>query len=410
MRYFYDTSSILNGNFPTCNDFISSTVLRELENIKNAGNNKSEEIKHRARIAARYLIEHKDEVNIFMLSNKQWISISKNESFIDTPDNRILAELLTLKKTYPDICLHSNDICLLLLAKKFNIQIHHAAANEKKGGIYYGYKEFDDSDFSIYNAIIEHPENNILKLYTNEYCILKNKEKDNIFKWNGYNYSTITEKNISNKFLGSNIAAKDIYQKIGIDLLRNKEIPVKLIQGKPGSGKDFIMTSVALELVMSRKKEKIVFIRNLIDLKDAPQIGYLQGSLDDKITWGADCIKDIVGGQEGYDYLVNDGIIEQVNLGFIRGRNFGPNYIIYVTEGQNLTESAVQSILSRAAEGTEVWINADLKQIDKRVFEQNNGVLSLQQNLMGNPLFGAAFFPNTHRSKVAELSGLLTSY
>ena len=35
--------------------------------------------------------------------------------------------------------------------------------------------------------------------------------------------------------------------------------------------------------------------------------------------------------------------------------------------------------------------------------------ICLQQNLKGNKLFGTVYLPNTHRSEVAELAGLLTS-
>lgn len=406
--YFYDTSSILNGNYPEENDYISSTVLRELENIKTSGDKKSEDVKHAARKAARYFLENGTKFTVSHLSEKQWKKISRKYSFLDTPDNKIIAELLSLKEEGAEPIFCTNDVCLYLLANQFNIKTHYTAANEKKGGIYYGYREYEVNDRML-ESIYSNSSINCYQLGVNEYAILKQgKEIIDVIRWDGKTTSTLNYKDIKNQFMGL-VQPKDIYQKIGFDLLQNRSVPVKLIQGRPGSGKDFVMTAHALDLVLSRKKQKIVFIRNLIDLKDAPQIGYLQGSLEEKIGWGTDCIKDIVGGEDGYNWLLEQNAIEQINLGFIRGRSLGPDYIIYVTEAQNLTESAMQSIISRAAEGTEVWINADLKQIDKKIFQTNNGVVSLQQNLAGSPLFGAVYFPNSHRSKVAELSGLLTS-
>lgn len=409
--YFYDTSSILNGNYPTRNDYVSATVLRELENIKTSGERKSEDVKHAARKAARYFLEHSADINVFAMTEKDWQKLAKQHSFIDTGDNRILAEVLLLKRQNPtkEVVLHTNDICLYLLGNQYNIQVHYGAANEKKGGVYLGYKEYQTNNDKL-AWLYAHPETNVYGLLINEYVILKQGEEVvDILRWDGEKNVPLKYKDINNKFMEP-VRPKDIYQKIAFDLLQNRDIPVKLIQGRPGSGKDYVMTSAALELVLSHKKQKIIFIRNLIDLKDAPQVGYLQGSLEEKIGWGTDCIRDIVGGEEGYNWLEENNAIEQINLGFIRGRSLGPDYILYITEAQNLTESAMQSIISRAAEGTEVWINADLKQIDKKVFQTNNGVVSLQQNLAGNPLFGAVYFPNSHRSKVAELSGLLTSY
>jgi len=43
----------------------------------------------------------------------------------------------------------------------------------------------------------------------------------------------------------------------------------------------------------------------------------------------------------------------------IRGRSFD-NAIIYVSEGQNLTTNVLRSIITRAGEKTEVWLNGDI--------------------------------------------------
>ena len=69
----------------------------------------------------------------------------------------------------------------------------------------------------------------------------------------------------------------------------------------------------------------------------------------------------------------------------------------------------VQSLISRAGEESQLFLNADMKQIDKNSFKERNGVVSLQQNLKGHHLFGAVYLPTTQRSEVAELAGLLSS-
>jgi rRNA maturation endonuclease Nob1 len=59
---FFDTSALLNGNFPEEFDYVSSTVLRELENIKNAGKKKSSSVKQMARKVARELLTRSPKI------------------------------------------------------------------------------------------------------------------------------------------------------------------------------------------------------------------------------------------------------------------------------------------------------------------------------------------------------------
>lgn len=166
------------------------------------------------------------------------------------------------------------------------------------------------------------------------------------------------------------------------------------------------MMSEAIDLIMKGKKNKIIFVRNLIDLKDTPQIGYLPGESFEKIGWGLDPIKDLLGGQEGLDMFTEEGQIEAANLGFCRGRSWS-DAIVYVTEGQNMTTSQIKLLISRLGEGSELWINGDYHQTDKSVFDRDNGIKMLQQRLGGNPMFGCVDLIKTERSKQAELATLL---
>lgn len=403
---FYDTSALLNGNYPTENDWVSATVLRELENIKTSGDRKNEEIKKAARKVARYLLINPPHVHV--LSEKQWMKLKSKYSFSDTGDNHILAELLELKHIYPQIELQTSDICLYLLAQQFNINAHFAAINENKGGLYTGYLDLDFTEDEL-SKIYQNPECNPCNLLCNQYLIIRlQNEVIDLRRWDGEQLAPLDCKDINNKFMEI-VKPRDIYQKMAMDLLERNDVPVKLLQGVAGSGKDYISIAVALDKVFRHKQEKIFFIRNLIDLQDAPPIGFLQGSLEEKISWGLGPLYDILGGEDGYQWIQNQGAIEQLNLGFIRGRSLGPNAIIYASELQNTTESIMQSLISRTGEGSELFLNADLKQIDKNVFKERNGVVSLQQNLKGHKLFGAVYLPNTQRSEVAELAGLLSS-
>lgn len=192
---------------------------------------------------------------------------------------------------------------------------------------------------------------------------------------------------------------------MAFDLLQNPNIPVKLLSGVPGGGKDFLMFLHAWDLVQRGKKEKIIFIRNLVPFKDAPEIGFLQGSLQEKIAWGLGPIESILG-EEGLYMAQQAGQIEAVNLGFIRGCSWD-NAILYVSEGQNITGGGYKLLVSRCGKNSELWINGDTYQTDGKKFESNNGLERLVKSLAGNKLFGSVKLLKTERSEIAELASII---
>ena len=192
---------------------------------------------------------------------------------------------------------------------------------------------------------------------------------------------------------------------MAFDLLQNPDIPVKLLTGVPGSGKDFLMFLHAWDLVKRGKKDKIIFIRNLVPFKDAPEIGFLEGSLQKKIEWGLGPITSVLG-EEGLKMAEDEGVIEAVNLGFIRGMSWD-NVILYVSEGQNITGGGYKLLVSRCGKGSELWINGDTLQTDGKKFESNNGIERLLGSLSGNKLFGTVKMLKTERSDIAELASLI---
>ena len=240
----------------------------------------------------------------------------------------------------------------------------------------------------------------------NEYILVTHNGKlidtycyqDGVLRKVGYNTT-------SNMYLGQ-IKPRNTQQNLVLDMLQDKSTKVKLVKGVYGSGKDYLMLSQALSLVEKGKFEKIVFIRPNITVADLPDIGALPGTADEKLAWTLGPFLDKVGGQEGVNMLIHSGQLEVVPLIFIRGRSFS-NSIIYVTEGQNMTTEITKLILGRVGEGSELWINADNRQTDKKVFERDNGVKKLVDKLTGHPLFGYVYMPLTERSDVANLANLL---
>lgn len=241
----------------------------------------------------------------------------------------------------------------------------------------------------------------------NQYLIAKNTDGETADKFvqKGGKLERVPFQTLKNNYLGM-IKPRNEQQELTIDLLLDPDTKIKIIKGVYGSGKDYLMLSAALQLIEKGKFEKIVFVRPNVSVRGLPDIGALPGTADEKLSWTLAPLWDKVGGEEGVAMMLQHKILESVPLLFIRGRSF-ENSIIYVTEGQNMTTEIAKLVIGRIGEGSELWINADTSQTDKRIFDEDNGVNKMIDKLSGNPLFGYVYMPKTERSLVAELATLL---
>ena len=272
--------------------------------------------------------------------------------------------------------------------------------------IYNGYKEivFTDEQFSqIYTD--GRVGDYIFK--ENEYVIAKNEDGEIVDKFinKGGRLERVPFQTLKNDYLGV-VKPRNPQQELVVDLLLDPDAKIKVVKGVYGSGKDYLMLSAALQLVEKGKFEKIVFVRPNVSVRGLPDIGALPGTADEKLSWTLAPLWDKVGGEEGVAMMLNHKILESVPLLFIRGRSFEKS-IIYMTEGQNMTTEIAKLVIGRIGEGSELWINADTSQTDKKIFDEDNGVTKMINRLSGNKLFGYVYMPKTERSSVAELATLL---
>lgn len=410
---FLDTSAILNGAINIYdNIYISPIVLAELENIKTSIH-KDDSLKYKARQAVRDILVNK-EILVKPISTKLIDKTFKEYPFLSNiNDHRILCEALVLDKKVEPVNFITSDCALYEISKFVDLTtvtfLTDSYQEKNQEAFYCGYGKYYPTDDELVKLYTEGLNQNILNAKVNEYCEIFNHEGalSDILRWDGKSYQHLKYTNIENKTLGIKVAPRNLNQKMMFDLLQNPDIPIKLITGVYGSGKDYCALIHALNLIEKGKKNKLVFVRNLIDLKDTPQIGFLPNDIEQKIGWGLGPIKDILGGDEALEIFTSQNQIEAVNLGFCRGRSW-ENAIIYVTEGQNLTSSQIKLLISRLGEGSEIIINGDYHgQVDKEIFEKDNGIKAMQNKLVGQPMFGCIDLIKTERSKVAEMAGLL---
>lgn len=210
---------------------------------------------------------------------------------------------------------------------------------------------------------------------------------------------------IDNQYVGQ-IKPRNLQQQLAVDMLQDDISKVKLIRGVFGSGKDLLMLGEALTQLERGKFDKIIFLRSNITVKELPDIGALPGTADEKLAWTLGPLYDKVGGEQGLQTMITDGKLEAPPLLYIRGRSF-EHCLVYVTEGQNMTQELTKLIISRVGDGSELWINGDSKQTDKKIYDTNNGLTHMVDRLKGNPLFAYMWLPITERGPVSNLANLL---
>lgn len=438
---FYDTSALLDLPPDTLlaqQFLIADITLYELEDIKTNGK-KDETTKAKARTVTRLLAEHPAAYTVVSIDYHQLFSILNDVPVKDNNDGTIMAaarwylnelqnkldnlpkeldadsaneaaELTTLIDSFRFV---TSDLSCFNLAQRVmklpcELSLDHGGAHND----YAGWTEVTLEDGSeealamAYSKDIE--QKNLFDTPTNGYVLIPNADADGNtagLRWDGSRYVPIKYKNLNTAYSGK-IKPLNNQQKLAFDLLQNDDITIKLLLGVYGSGKDFLMVNHAVDLIEKGKYDKIVWVRNNIEVKDTKEIGFLPGSMLEKVYPFAAILADCLGGEVALERAITDGWVEIQPLGFIRGRSFNRS-IIYCSEAENLTKQHIQLLIGRVGEGSTLWINGDLRQIDDVAFERNNGIQKLIDKLTGNERFGTVYLPITERSETARLADLL---
>lgn len=272
---------------------------------------------------------------------------------------------------------------------------------------YTGFKDIVLTNPNDINALYDPKTNETFGCLENEYLIARDEKERviDLFKCKDGRLAQVPYKAIESKFAGK-IKPRNIQQKLGIDMLYDTDTTIKILTGKFGTGKDLLMSSAAIDLIEKGYFDKLVYVRNNIEVKNSKPIGHLPGSSNEKLLPFAMCLADHVGGVDGLSYMIEKGVVEVVHLGFIRGRDI-KNSIILCSEAENLTKEHIQLLIGRVGEGSNLWINGDFKQTDLAIFERNNGLMIAIDRLKGHPRFGYVKLLKTERSETAAMADLL---
>lgn len=393
-RFAVDTSTLLR--YPqVVNEYkcvILSCVIRELEKHKIS---RDEDLRYQAREATRVLCASDVEFDFKDYSFTMGTSYDPNYT-----DNQILQACKDA-----GYGLITDDLLLKLKAKGFGVEV--VAPSQDSQELYKGYKRVILTE----EELAKFYEGNLINTYDlvlNEYLIICNTvgEALDAYKWTNRGLVKTKYKTIDSKYVGK-VKALNVEQELYLDMLQDKTTKVKAVSGAFGSGKNHLSLAFFLDQIEKGNYERIVWIRNNIEASGSRPVGYLPGSLEDKLGVYAEILSDFIGEESEVKKLLSDGKIKLTHSGFIRGRDIR-NSIIYVEEAQNVPNRQMMAlIVSRCSANSMVFLNGDIEQTDGGISKDRNGLYSAIQTFKGHPNFAHVHLTKTERSETAEMANLL---
>ena len=149
------------------------------------------------------------------------------------------------------------------------------------------------------------------------------------------------------------------------------------VLGPAGTGKTYITATVAADLYITKKVDKIVVTRPHIAV--GKDLGYLPGSLEEKVQPWALPVLDVLQkhlGKGAVETGIKSGNIEIAPLALMRGRSFDDAFII-VDETQNITTHELKMLLTRVGDNSTIVLNGDVQQSDLKEADGLSKVIHL---------------------------------
>lgn len=202
------------------------------------------------------------------------------------------------------------------------------------------------------------------------------------------------------------IRPRNTQQTFLFDALFRTDVHLVMITGKAGTGKTLITMAAALEEVNRGIFDQIVVARPTVSM--GKEIGFLPGSLDEKLApWMVpidDAIGMLEGGSKTRKTSVKRNKVVFQSLSHIRGRSMRRTFLV-IDESQNLTPLEVKTIITRAGAGTKIVLTGDPKQIDvPYVDEFSNGLVYTAKKFSDQAIAAHVELLRCERSTLADLA------
>ena len=336
----------------------------------------------------------------------------------NTPDNQIISTALTERTLHKrrKVIVVSRDINMRVKCDSIGLLSEDYIEGQVVKDMSYVYtgttshlvdEQVIDKFYSREDVILDKDE---IKLYPNQFVMLvsnSNEKKTALARF--VNYSTPLQRIPQKKDGIWGVQAKNKEQAFALDLLMNPDIDIITLVGKAGSGKTLCAIAAALEQTMEGDN---IYKRVIVSRPIQPMgkdIGYLPGTMEEKMNpWLApieDNLRFLMGNdKETLQMYMDSGTIEIEALTYIRGRSIANAFII-IDEAQNLTIHELKTIVTRVGEGTKIVLTGDIEQIDNvYTDETSNGLTHAVEKFKDYELAGHIILQKGERSKVATLA------
>jgi len=336
---------------------------------------------------------------------------------LSVADHQILAVALSEKTETKKVIVVSNDINMRVVCDSIGMESEDCNPEkvvESTSSLFHGFTDVlvDDEfiDRFYANESLELPEKKD-KLFPNQYLMLtssSNNKKTALAKFVGPNQPLARLANLGKKGV-FNIKPKNKEQNFALDLLMNPDIPLVSIVGKAGCGKTMLAIAAGLEqtIGLDSKYTRLIVSRPVQPL--GKDIGFLPGTLEEKMAPWLRPIQDNLQFLMGNDKVtlemyMQKGVIKVEAITYIRGRSIANAYII-IDEAQNLSMHEIKTIITRAGEGSKVVLTGDIEQIDNvYVDELTNGLTIAAEKFKNSNLAGHVTLLSGERSALASLA------
>jgi PhoH-like ATPase len=213
-----------------------------------------------------------------------------------------------------------------------------------------------------------------------------------------------------------NIQARNLQQRMALELLLDDAVELVTLVGQAGTGKTLLALAAGLHRVVKEEAfERMLVTRPVVPL--GRDIGYLPGSKEAKLsTWMQPIFDNLAflmhqeagpkraSADRRINELLSSQQLELEAMTYIRGRSI-PNQYILVDEAQNLTPHEVKTIVSRAGEGSKVVLTGDAYQIDNPYLDSaSNGLAYAAERMKQQELFGHVTLTASERSTLASIA------
>lgn len=332
-------------------------------------------------------------------------------------DNLFLSQILEIKKRFPnkEVVFVTKDRNLRIKCNALGILCddykHDKISEESLASFFQPVKEISLTTDEINEVFSTQNSQNWFTPYKRQWKIRENEgvvlldPTNELFgmgvrkgnRINYFDYHAIRVLGMPPKVLDDKNFDYNFEQAICMHQAMDDTIKVQIIIGRAGSGKTYIAMAAALEKVLKEKRyDSIKLIKPIVTKSRLGEdIGFLPGSVRRKLIPKMRPFieklrqfseKEHLLSDDGYNRLLDSGVIELINLADVRGADLA-NSIVIFDEAQNANPFQMRTLGTRLGEDTKLIVLGDPTQIDSIYLDKySNALINLYLNSVKHPI------------------------